>query len=141
MSKIPYFRKIFAQNTKVKLVFQFLNSMAIFFPFQGFSIPGVNLSDPYASLDTLNGKLYDILCHMACHTISTNGVYGILCHMPYEIKCHKVCQHGYQNKRFDQTNWSLESKTLGLEKLCQKMQKKTETLIFPLYFKRIKKEG
>jgi len=104
MSKIPYFRKIFAQNTKVKLVFQFLNSMAIFFPFQGFSIPGVNLSDPYASLDTLNGKLYDILCHMACHTISTNGVYGILCHMPYEIKCHKVCQHGYQNKRFDQTN-------------------------------------
>ena len=32
--------------------------------------------------------------------------YDILWHMPYDIKCHQVCQYGYQKNRLDQNNWS-----------------------------------
>ena len=35
------------------------------------------------------------------------ALYDILRHMPYDIKCHKVCQYGYQKKRIDQTNWAM----------------------------------
>ena len=41
--------------------------------------------------------------------------YDILWHMPYDIKCHQVCQYGYQKNCLDQTNWST-----GLI-ICQKM--------------------
>ena len=36
--------------------------------------------------------------------------------MPYDIKCHKVWQYGYQKKRIDQTNWSMGYWTLRIEK-------------------------
>ena len=40
---------------------------------------------------------------MICHKVS---FYGILWHMPDDIKCHELCQYGYQKKSIDQTNWS-----------------------------------
>ena len=36
--------------------------------------------------------------------------------MPYDIKCHKVWQYGYEKNRIDQTNWSMGYWTLRIEK-------------------------
>ena len=36
--------------------------------------------------------------------------------MPYDIKCHKVWQYGYQKNRIDQKNWSMGYWTLRIEK-------------------------
>ena len=36
--------------------------------------------------------------------------------MPYDIKCHKVWQYGYQKNRIDQTNWSMGHWALRIEK-------------------------
>ena len=38
-----------------------------------------------------------------CYKIS---FYDNLWHMPYDIKCHQVCQYGYRKNRLDQNNWS-----------------------------------
>ena len=48
-----------------------------FFPFQGVSIPWINLSVQYGSFDTHIDILNDILCHMA-----------------YVIKCRKMAKYG-----------------------------------------------
>ena len=62
----PYFTKEFAQNTKVKWVFQFFAVLSkTFLLSRGFPITWINLSDLSFSIDAHIGILCDILCRMA----------------------------------------------------------------------------
>ena len=53
--------------------------------------------------------------------------------MPYYIKCHKVCQYGYQKNCIEQTNRSMAMVILKNEKRQTKMQK-AEIQFFCFYF-------
>ena len=48
--------------------------------------------------------------------------YDILCHMSYDIKCHKVCQYGYQNNHIDA---NMGIKRIILLKQIDPLNKKT----------------
>ena len=52
------------------------------------------------------------MLHGICHKMP---FYDILWQMPRDIKCHKVCQYGYQKNRLDQTNWSTGFKIIFQE--------------------------
>ena len=43
--------------------------------------------------------------------------YDILWHLPYDIKCHELCQYGYQKKRIDETMESIIQEQ-NLEKMA-----------------------
>ena len=47
--------------------------------------------------------------------------YDILWHLPYDIKCHELCQYGYQKKRIDETNWSKAIRIIIQEQNLEKM--------------------
>ena len=53
--------------------------------------------------------------------------YDILWHLPYDIKCHKVWQYGYQINRHDQTNWYMEFKSVEQEHFLAKIPKNWKT--------------
>ena len=55
--------------------------------------------------------------------------YGILWHTPYDIRCHKVWQYGYQKKRIDQTKWSKLCRIVWQEQNMKQNPKKEKSNI------------
>ena len=62
--------------------------------------------------------------------------YDILWHMPYDIKCHQVCQYGYQKNRLDQTNWSKGCKIIFQEQNLTQNPKNWNCNISFVFFRR-----
>ena len=62
--------------------------------------------------------------------------YDILWHMPYDIKCHQVCQYGYQKNRLDQTNWSKGCRIIFQEQNLTQNPKNWNCNISFVFFRR-----
>ena len=58
--------------------------------------------------------------------------FDILWHMPSDIKCHKVCQYGYQKNRLDKTNWYMGFKIIKKTHNLAKNKKKVKFHYFTI---------
>ena len=111
------FAKEFAQKYIGKIdISVFCIFCFIFFNYNG-SLPNrsICLIDTVLLIPIL-AYFTTFFCNMAyvikCHK---TPFYDNLWHMPCRIKCHKICQYGYQKNRLDQTNWSIGFKILFQE--------------------------
>ena len=75
--------------------------------------------------------LWHFMSYGKCQNCHKMEFYDIFWHLPYDMKCHKVWQYGYQINRLDQTNWYMEFKISGQEHFQQKFSK-TEKPNFPI---------
>ena len=57
-------------------------------------------------------------------------------HIPYDIKCHQLCQYGYQKNRLDQTYWSTGFKTIFQEQNLTQNPKNWNCNISFVFFRR-----
>ena len=62
--------------------------------------------------------------------------YDVLWHIPYDIKCHKVWQYGYQKNRIDQTNWSKGCRIIFQEQNVTQNPKNWNCNISFVFFRR-----
>ena len=56
--------------------------------------------------------------------------------MPYDIKCHQVCQYGYQKNCLDQTNWSKGCRLIFQEQNLTQNPKNWNCNISFVFFRR-----